>query len=345
MTVLVVSPGVSYSTADVDAGVRFGLEAQGVTVVRYRLTERLAHSRRWLYQAWRAAKRTRPDVVRPTVGDVFYQAGLGALVAALRHEVDAVVVVSAMFLHPDIVILMRRAHLKVTVIFTESPYDLAQELKVAELVDGCWTTERTSVPAFREVCVNSGYLRHGWHPEHHRAGRQPGDDDVPAHDVVFVGSGFPERTAWLAGIDWRGIDLGLYGHWDLGATHPLKKFVRSSTIDNEHTAALYRRATLALNLYRDAPGAESLNPRAYELAACGVCHISTARAEVDEVFGDLVPTVRGPAETEHIIREFIANASHREQVAASLPRCVADASWRHRAANLVADLHALTAVA
>lgn len=345
MTVLVISPGVSYSTADVDAGLRFGLEAQGVTVVRYRLTERIAHSRRWLYQAWRAARRTRPDLVRPTVGDVFYQAGIGAIVAALRHEVDAVIVVSAMFLHPDIVILMRRAHLKVTVIFTESPYDLAQELKVAALVDGCWTTERTSVPAFQQVCPQSGYLPHGWHPDRHRAGRQPGDEAVPRHDVVFVGSGFPERTAWLAAIDWTGIDLGLYGHWDLGTSHPLKPFVRSSTIDNDHTAALYRRSTLALNLYREAPGAESLNPRAYELAACGVCHISTARAEVDEVFGDLVPTVRGPGETERIIRRFLADAPHRAQVAASLPACVASASWQHRAAHVVADLHALTAVA
>jgi spore maturation protein CgeB len=347
MTVLVVSPGVPYSTADVDAGLRFGLEAHGVRVVQYRLTERLAHSRRWLYLAWQSARRVDPSRAKPTVADIFYAAGEGALAKALRHEVDAVIVVSAMFLHPDILVLMKRAGLRVTVVFTESPYEVDQELAVAALVDGCWTSERTAVPMFRAVTPQAGYLPHGWHPQRHRPGPQPGDDAVPAHDVVFVGSAFPERIAWLTAIDWTGIDLGLYGQWShqLGKAHPLRRFVHHGTIGHEVTTALYRRAALGLNLYRAAATAESLNPRAYELAACGVCHVSTPRAEGVDVFGDLVPTVSTPAEAEQTIRTWLGDPARRAVVAAALPGRVAQASWVDRARILVGDLVSLTAAA
>lgn len=341
MTILVVSPGAAYSTADVDAGLRYGLEQQGIQVVRYRLTERIARSRRWLYEAWRSARRRNPTITKPTTADVFYQAGEGALAMALRHNVDIVLVVSAMFLHPDIIILMRRAGLCVVALLTEAPYDLAQETKIAALVNACWTTERTAVPAFRQVNRHVRYLRHGWHPAIH----QPQASGPPGHDVVFVGSGFKERIDWLSAVDWSGIDLGLYGHWTLPAHHPLRPFVKGGLTSPDQTTDLYRRARLGLNLYRASSSAESLNPRAYELAACGVCHVSTPRREVEETFGALVPTAAQPADAARIIRRLLADDDRRRSIAHTLPTTVADASWTDRAAEVVGALTALTAAA
>src|SRR5262245_680713 len=158
MKLLVTAPGASWSTADVEAGLLHGLQHHGVEVVRYRLDTRIDRSSRWLHSAWRRARQTNPSIEKPTVADVFYQAGIGVLEMALRHQVDAVLVVSAMYLHPDVIILLKRAGLRVVVLFTETPYDLDKELKVARLVDGCWTCERSSVEAFRAVCRNAGYL-------------------------------------------------------------------------------------------------------------------------------------------------------------------------------------------
>jgi hypothetical protein len=352
MKILVIEPGASWSTADVATGLYDGLERQGVTLLRYRLAQRIERSNRWLYAAWRKAKRTNPTIEKPNTADVFYQAGVGALEMALHHQVDVVLVVSAMFLHPNVIVLMKRAGLRVVVLFTESPYDLKKELDVAALVDACWTNERSSLRAFRAVQPLSGYLPHGWHPDRHRPGAQPGDAQVHAHDVVFVGSAFQERIDWLAAIDWTGIDLGLYGMWDaLAKKHPLQRFVRGGIVDNAATSALYRRATIGLNLYRTSIGwgptaahithAESLNPRAYELAACGVFHLSTDRAEVGEIFGGLVPTFDTPAEAAQLVREWLANPEGRQVHADALPACVADASWTARAAHVVADLHVL----
>ena len=352
LRLLCLQPGASWSTADVHAALLHGLKTHGVEIIDYALDQRLNRSNRWLYYNWRRAKKTNPGIVRPSSADVFYQAGVGALEMALRHQVDAVLVVSAMYLHPDVIILMKRAGLRVVVLFTESPYDVEKEVTIAKLVDGCWTCERSSVSAFLAANPNSGYLPHGWHPERHQPGLQTGDREVPAHDVVFVGSGFQERVEWLSAIDWTDIDLGLYGSWEmLSGRHRLRRYLKGQVVGNAVTAALYRRAKIGLNLYRTSKGAgrdvpqithaESLNPRAYELARCGAFHLSTYRAEVAEVFGDLVPTFETPFQASTLIRQWLADDAGRARISAQLPACVAESSWVERSARVIGDVQSL----
>lgn len=354
MRLLVVHPGASWSVADVEAGLSYGLKTHGVEVIPYRLDVRIERAQGWLYANWRKAKRGKPELPKPTPADVAYQASVEIVEKALRFQVTAVLIVSAMFLHPDVLVLLRRARISVFVLFTESPYDTEKELAVAKIVDGLWTNERSSLPAFRAVNPRSGYLPHAWHPERHLSGPQPGDEAVAAHDVVFVGTAFAERIEWFAAIDWRGLDLGLYGNWQaLPSRHPLRRFVRGGVVDNATAAALYRRSKIGLNLYRSSIGwgaqapriaaADSLNPRAYELAACGVFHLSDFRPEVEELFGDWVPTFSRPVEAAALIRAWLADDAGRASVAAHLPACVAASSWAERAATVIGDIQSLLA--
>lgn len=352
MRVLLCHPGASWSTADVEAGLRYGLKYHGVHVIPYRLDQRIEMAHKWLHVMWRKKLKADASLPKPHRGDVIYQAGVGALEMALRHQVDVVLVVSAMFLHPDVIVMMKRAGLRVTVLFTESPYDHEREMAMAERVDGCWTCERSVLADFQRVNPNAGYLPHGWHPERHSPDA-PLDEDVPAHDVVFVGTAFPERVKWFNAIDWSGINLGLYGMWK---GHGLKKQVAQAvsghTISNDYASMLYRRAQIGLNLYRVSKGfgtytpmsylAESLSPRAYELAACGAFHISEYRHEVRETFGEVVPTFQTPTEAAALMRLWLADASGRAAMAAQLPACVAEASWIHRAKTVIGDLQKLT---
>lgn len=353
LRILLVHPGASWSTADCYDGLLYGLRTHGVQVIPYRLDTRIEASHKALHALWRMKRKADPALSRPHTGDIMYHAGVGALEMALRESVHAVVIVSAMLLHPDVPIMMKRAGLKVTVLFTESPYDQEQEWKIAALVDGCWTMERSALAGFRAVNPQSGYLRHAWHPERHLATIPP-SEDVPAHDVVFVGSGFAERIAWFNSIDWTGIDLGLYGTWKdergktLGLNKQVRACVRGSNVPNQYASDLYRRARIGLNLYRQSKGwgkaaarishAESLSPRAYELAACGVFHLSDARAEVTEVFGSLVPTFTSATEAAALIRLWLTDPVGRAERAALLPACVAEHSWTHRAASVIGDL-------
>lgn len=239
----------------------------------------------------------------------------------------------------------RAAGPPVAVLFTESPYDLDLELPLAAAMDAGWTQERASLSAFQDVNPATAYLPHAWHPERHYTGGVA-KCEIPAHDVVIVGSGFPERVAWLNAIDWSGIDLGLYGIWDgLGLREEIAECIAGGVISNAYASALYRRARMGINLYRtrrpgsrEAITAESLNPRAYELAACGTFHLSTPRAEVDEIFGGHVPTYTTPDEAEIVMRAYLDDADERQSIAAMLPQIVADDSWVERAAQVVADV-------
>jgi spore maturation protein CgeB len=351
LRLLVVHPGASWATADVFWGLVHGLKYHDVDVVAYRLDQRFEAARAALHWLWRTKKKTEPTLERPNAADVSYQASVGAMEMALRHRVDVVVVVSAMLLHPDVLILMKEAHLRVVVLFTESPYDHAAEMKVAKLVDGGWTNERSVLPAFRAVSPTFGYLPHAWDPLVHRTDL-PIDESVPAHDVVFVGTAFRERVRFFNAIDWTGIDLGLYGGWEKARLNKqVRKCVQGGPIANERAVLLYRRAKIGLNLYRTSQGwgpeapaithAESINPRAYELAACGTFFISDVRSESTEVFGACVPQFASPIEAAALIRRWLADDAGRQRMAASLPACVAEASWIHRARTVLGDLRSL----
>jgi spore maturation protein CgeB len=236
------------------------------------------------------------------------------------------------------------------------------------LVDVVWTTERTSVDRLRLEVYDelrrrtwgnreTRYIKHAYDPARHEPrlpdpsqGIRTGEPRTPAHDVVFVGTGFEERIEQLTAVDWEGIDLGLYGNWTLlGSRHKLRKFVRSGPISNEQTAALYRAAKIGLNLHRSSQtygrgvrhiqGAESINPRAYELAACGVFQIADYRAELEETFGDAVPTFV-PGHLEDTLRAYLADTQARRYAARQARERVHSHTFAARAAQLLADLEA-----
>jgi spore maturation protein CgeB len=343
--VLLVGAGASYSIKDVESGYYHALQAAGVDLKVYALDRRIVIAQRWLMGLWR--ERGKPPDAPPTWPDAIYRAGIEALEMALRFDVDWVLAISGMYLHPDVLVMMRRAGLRAAVILTESPYDDEQQARVAALADVCWTTERSSVPFLREANPATFYLRHAYDPERHTP-RGEAQADVPSHDVVFVGTGFQERIDLLSGVDWRGIDLGLYGEWNLlSSRHRLRQYLRGGTLDNARTAALYRQAKIGLNLYRTSKGygrtaeriehAESMNPRAYELAACGVFQISNYRAEVMETFDWSVPTFGTALELQRRIRYFFARPHERLHKAQSSRQRIEPHTFAARAAELLAD--------
>lgn len=340
MKILLVHPGASMSTADVWSGLKLGLTAQGHMVFDYALDGRIERAGQYLAYCW---KKGGKRVGKPSSADILYFASEQVVARALRVAPDVVLVVSAMFLHPDVFVLMRRAGLRVAVLLTESPYDDERQARLLPYVDVAWTNERVSARA-----LGVHYLPHAWNPSVHRR-TTLAPDPTPSYDVVFVGTGFKERCDLLSATDWSGINLGLYGSWDLlGSRNPLRQFIRGGYISNEEAARLYQRASIGLNLYRQSKGfgpsaprvthAESLNPRAYELAALGCFTVSDDRAEVREVFGDLVPTIAGPDDLSSTLRRWLADPEGRRAVQQALPPRVAEHTWLQRAAVMTDHL-------
>lgn len=346
LRVLLVHPGADWSISDVWWGIRSAMERQGVEVIDYAMNGRLTAANKYLMGVWRAGGKKAP---KPNQADLIYHASVGVLERALRFRVDWIFIVSAMYFHPDVLILARRAGLRTAALFTESPYDDEQQLRVAPAFDACWVNERASVAKFREVQPRTWYYQHAIDPERHTPGAQEGDEDVPAHDVVFVGTGFWERCQLLSATDWTGIDFGLYGAWELlGSRSKLRQYIRGDITPNARTAALYRRAKVGLNLHRtstdfgrDMPqieGAESMGPRCYELAAAGLPFVTDYRAEVPQVFGDLVPTFTNGRELRAALDRLLADQRERERIAAALPACVAGHTFDNRVAGMLTQL-------
>jgi spore maturation protein CgeB len=345
--ILLIHPGASFSTADVFNGVHDALLAQGQEVVEYSLADRLTAAGGWLGWSWEHSKK---EIEKPTPADTMYLASVGALERALRHGVDVVLNISSMFFHPDVLLLMKRAHLKTAVLFTESPYDDEWQLKMAPYLDACWVNERSSLAKFRAVQPNTFYWQQAYDPERHLASAD--DEGVAAHDVVFVGTGFQERIDMLRGADWTGIDLGLYGSWDLlGSRNRLRTWLKGGVVDNRLAAALYRQAKIGLNLHRTSVGfgrkserieyAESINPRCYELAACGRFFVSDYRAELDEIFSGIVPTFRTSGELEKLVRHYLSRDAERDDIARQLPALVAEHTFANRVATMIGQLKGL----
>lgn len=333
------------------AGYARAFRALGHEVGEFNLHVRIARASEWLDWNWRKAGR--PDD-RPSAADTLYLAGCDVVNAALRGDVDWTLVFTGAYFHPDLFVLLKRAGRRVALALTESPYEDDRQMRVVGLADVVFTNERTSVGRLRAANPNVYYLPHAYDPIVHTPKAPALEPLVYEHDVVFVGTGFHERLEALAAVDWTGIDLGLYGTYELlGSRSKLRKYIRGGVIDNVVTAALYRRAKIGLNLYRrsvsygrNAPRidtAESVNPRAIELAACGVFTISDRRAEATEAFGDLVPTFDSPSDLEGLIRRWLADDAGRKHVAARLPDRVARSTFDHRAAQIAAFLGSVQA--
>lgn len=354
MKILLIDPGADTSTVDVFNGYRDALKRVGHEVFTYSLQSRIPVATGWLEYNWRRTRKVQPDVVKPSWADSLYWAGIWSIEMALRIMPDWVVVVTGQFLLKDTLTLLRKAtwpHCKMAVILTESPYSDNQQVNFLPLVDVAFTNEMASVPIMRQFQPNVEYLPAAYDPERHRPDIDI-PEDTPAYDVLFIGTGFPERIELLSAVDWTGINLGIYGNWpDLGSRSKLRPYLHSGSIDNAGAVQLYRRASICLNLHRSrlsspnvplpAGMAKSLNPRAYELAACGAFQISDWRDELPVVFGstsrtgDLVPTFKTADDFEGMVRSYLKVPEVRERIAGQLPAVVAGHTYDARAATLL----------
>jgi spore maturation protein CgeB len=352
MRILLVHPGASWSTADVHNGLRFGLSAVGVQTANYQLDVRISRSAQWLYWNWR--KSGKPAEAKPNPRDAQYHAGIGVLERALRIDPDWVLIVSGMYLDIEIVQFLKRCGLKVAVLLTESPYDDLAQAEYIRHADVAWTNERTSVARLSAASPRTQvrYLGHAWHPLVHQP--LPPREDVPKHDVLFIGTGFPERNQLLADVRWPTDNVALYGHWDsLGSRNKLRRYLRGGVLDNEQAAWYYRAAEVNLNLMRRRQGwgskdtadevvAESVNPRCMELAALGRFYVSDSRPELTDLFGDLVPTFETADELSELLARWLAPSmeARRVGVGRELHALVRGHSWADRARQVADDLTA-----
>lgn len=356
--VLLVSPGHRWSTFDAYKGLGRGFEAIGVQCYPYAVEDRLVRSRDWI--EWSEGEHPATDDHR-----VIFLAGQESIIQALAIRAEAVVVVSGLLFDPRFYILLARARVPVFLFGTESPYNDDFYRQIIPSVAAASTNEAASLPEWQALVAEAKsdtrvmHLPLGFDPATHYPGAGADLEPASAHDVVFVGNMYPSRAAMLAGADWSGVDLGLYGVFEMIARDldwPLWPSVcgaspasPSAVVDNEVTAALYTKSKIVVNLFRrekvgkgwfdyselaEDEAGESINPRMIEAAAMGCFMISEYRPEVERVFGETVPTFRTSEELERLVRYYLDRDDEREALAAELPAKVASYSYHERARTI-----------
>lgn len=324
MRVLLVWASAAWSVRDVTTGYRRALIRAGHVVRDYRLDQRLLFIQ----------KATPPEQQRNLYG-ISKMASESVLAEAIYHNADLVLVISGLLFHEIGLWLLTQYGVRTAVILTESPY---QDVEQAE-----WLAKYPTIAVFTHEAASAAkfgwtFLPHAYDPEIHRP--VPPDPDEVC-DVLFVGSGFPERQTLFEAIPWDGIRLRLRGHWPgINGASVLSPYVIHGAIENADLPPAYTAARINLNPHRATHGeaAVSLNPRAYELAACGAFQISDGRAEGRRLFGVSVPTAQTPDEWAEAIRYFLAHDTERRACAEDARSRVQGETFDARLATLLTTL-------
>jgi len=355
--ILTVSPVPTYATWDVFEGHVQGLRANGVEV------ERMEYSKIWnmfadFKEFMEVTGRAEYNSVNHTL-----LAGDRVVSAAIVLKPDLVHFIAPMHISPvTLRVLKEYANVKTSAYFTECPYDDEWAFRLAEFFDYCFVCDKVSVGPFRERNPNTHYVGHAYNPDVHHPNGKEREKEA---DVLFIGTNFPSRIAFLERVDWTGIDLRLHGLMRLGAS-PLKPYVRGdAAIPNASAINLYRKARIGLQLHRKdgydpiaarqgkkfGKGglvgarpltnlvAHSLGPRSYELAACGIFQIcDEGRAELREVFGDTVPTYKTPDDLSALLRTYLDDPMRREELAQAQHEAIKPHTFEARMRTLLEAL-------
>ena len=311
------------SVGDVSCGFRRALERQGHEISDYSLMGRLMHHERGV-----GVGEKDPTFVSRLASETIAN-------EAMYFNADLVLIVSGLNLHPIALWLLGKVGIRVAVIFTESPYQDARQFEWSDLSQ---TGASVDLTAFTNDRYSSQQF--GWHflppaidPEIHKP-----PDVAPEIqcDVMMIGTGWPDRQAFLEAVNWSGIRFQIYGSWpNITEASPLHRFYCPLIVENEDTPEFYRSATINLNLNRQSSVAMTPGPRVFELAACGAFQISDPREDLINIFGDAIPIFRTPKELETQIRKYMTLPDHRQQKAEQAKSAVKRHTFDDRADELI----------
>ena len=165
-------------------------------------------------------------------------------------------------------------------------------------------------------------------------------------DVSFVGAGYANRRAIFPRLlkhEWR---FKLWGNeWD-GATDLTSVLQRNGArIDTDTCQKVFNASAVNLNLHSWAgtgldPEGDFVNPRTFELAACGAFQLADRRSLMPDLFtASEVATVSSPDELPGEISRWLREPEQRLAMAAKArQRALAEHTYVHRMRDLLSRI-------
>lgn len=218
------------------------------------------------------------------------------------------------------------------VIFTESPYEDETQSIIRDLAHFATVNDRGTYERWQGCGTPVEYLGAGYDAEVW----QPQEAEYE-YDWSFVGTQWPERVQLIERL--QRLERPHYLLWAGGQPDGTLEFLSHSEL-----VELYARTKVVINMHRSSVGlggqrcehaGYSLNPRAYEIAACGAFQVSDERPELQEMFGDCIPTYADADELAEQVIYWADHDSEREAQASIAHRRVAGHTYAERAGRLI----------
>ena len=329
MRILVISAAADWSIADVARGYIRALERMDHEVRVFPLNEWIKFMGGRMLD-WKATS----SVDMTAQAATLQLASEKSVVDTIRHQADLVLVISGMAYHPDALWMIHdQLRVKTALVCTESPYNDEDQQYLSQWFDLVTVNDRLGLEHIQHP--NLHYLPHAYDPEVHRP-MEVGPEY--RSDVFFVGTGFANRQEMFEAVDWRGIDLRLFGYWNANERSPIAKYLTDDVLPNAEAAKWYNGTKIGVNLHRIAPG-YSANPRIFELAACGTHQlVDSGRPEVRDLLGDNVCYFEGIRDFEDKVRACLGDAEHRQRGARNALEIVQPHTFDARAKELLSWL-------
>lgn len=256
--------------------------------------------------------------------------------------------------------LMDMLNLPKVVALTESPYEDDSQIAMLEHFDFAFTNDRISVPRLSAIAPTV-YLPHAYdddvfYPADHSGfdemGRSVGHhrpslvkDSV---DVSFIGTPFHNRKPYLDAL--KAMDIPQFIFDD-----PVKKDeegrLSAVFVSPTEAAKVYHRSKICVNIHRAnkyygkedlIDEAYSVGPRTFDIAGAGEFQIcDNTRAELQDIFGDVVPTFGSVEEMVELVRYWSDDArtkERRDRGMAAHDIVAARHTYTHRAYQVVKQL-------
>lgn len=277
---------------------------------------------------------------------------------------------AALALRPDLVLVldaagrpflveqtdrMRAAGIKTAVWFPDDPYHSDLTLKLAPHYDYVFTLELSCVPHYRAAgCQKVHYLPFGVSPLRVRPQRV---DTSYHYDICFIGTAFWNRTAFFDQIAEylqrkRVFINGWF--WDRMSKYPLlSDKIQGYWLPPEESVRYYSGAKIVINLHRaiddeshntNSRGlpAVSVNPRLFEIAACGTLQLADVREQLSAMYvpGSEIVTFASPQELVEQIEYYLNHEEERRMIALNgIKRTLNSHTYRKRLAAMFAITH------
>jgi len=248
---------------------------------------------------------------------------------------DAVLVMNGLHVFPEDhleqIDAIRAMGIPALIWFVDDPYVTDVTVKVAPRYDIVFTHERSCLPL---------YHAHGCAKVYHLPLASHADWFRPMHvapeyrsDICFIGMAFWNRVELFDEIapyleDKKVLIGGKL--WDRMNNYPkLSRFVKDGWIEVPETVKYYNGAKIVINLHRTTEAgkdnlngigwhAESINPRTFEMAGCGVLQLTDLRQELPEHYeiGSEIGVFQDGQDLIRQLEHYLTHDEERQWVAA-----------------------------